>query len=443
MGKKIDTSYYRIIGGRSLSGSVSVPGAKNAALPAIVAACLSDESVILENVPLKLNDVKLLIDLLVSVGAKIEKLDHSTLKINGLNINGGILDSHKAGSIRHSLLLLGLCASRRKPLFLPIPGGCNIGNRKHDLHILALERIGYSVKETELGIELNSEWEKPTQNILEIDFHYPTFGGTLNAIFASVLLFGKEVIIRNPAKNPEVLDVIHLLNKMGAKISWDDSQNLRIVGVDKLASASHQIMGDRIIAATMIVAIGATNGTGIVKGSDIQYLRTEIDVWRRAGLTIEQVDNGIFVKGTDEIKAVSIETNAYPAFHTDIQPLHGVLLTKAKGSATIKDIILDGRFKYCYELKKLGAKIEVRDGNFTCVNGAPGQVAFFETTDKLIGSPDLIATDIRGGAAVVIGALLAEGESRVTNIYQIERGYANLPEMLKELGADIERVIKE
>lgn len=430
---------YKIKGGNSLNGNVSLPGAKNAALPALVAASLSSHTVTLSNVPLKLNDVKLLIELLESIGVGIKIIDSTTIELNGSNVCGGSLDGEKAGKIRHSLLLLGLCASKGVSLSLPIPGGCSIGNRKHDLHIKALKAIGFNISEPEMGINLDKRVEYDASGTLEVDFHYPTFGGTFNAIFSSVLVDGCRITIKNPAKNPEVVDVVNMLNGMGAIIDWDNNKNLIITGVKSLRGTRHNVMSDRIIAATIIVAIGATRGEGIIKGADSRYLQKEIDVWKKVGLTINSTDEGIYVKGNGDILPVDIETGAYPAFHTDIQPLHGILMTVGKGTASIKDIILDGRFEYCNELNKLGANIDVMNGNFTCVNGAIGQIAKFYETKQLKGSPELIATDIRGGAAVLIGALVAEGESVVSNIYQIERGYTNLPEIFNELGAEIQR----
>lgn len=428
-------SYYKVEGGNSLYGETGVPGAKNAAIPAIVAACLSKEDVLLSNVPLELNDVKLLIDLLVSMGAKVEVLDSETIICNGVNWNGGILDREKASKIRHSLLILGASTRWKKEVTLPLPGGCDIGDRKHDMHVQGLKTLGDFVDETVDQIRLIPSLERLEETVVE--FYYPTFGGTLNIIFAALVGEGnKTVIIKNAARNPEVIDVINLLNKMGAKIDWVDNRTLVIKNVNELKGTNYSVMGDRIIASTLITATGITKGNTFIKNISTDLLKNETNVWKQAGLLINDIDGGIEVKWEKPLFAVDIVTEAFPGFHTDIQPLHTVLMTTAMGESKVKETILDGRFTYCDELNKLGANIEVVDGNFKCVNGASGQVAIVKGVNKLLGG-QVRATDIRGGAAVVVAALAAEGTSKITNLYQIERGYPKLPEMLNLLGANI------
>lgn len=433
----IDEPYLEIEGGISLEGKIEISGAKNAALPAIVAACLSDEEVTLRNVPVELNDVKLIIKLLTSMGAKVEvnKKDKE-LVCCGTNWNGGVLDSDIAGKIRHSLLLLGLSANRKTKLFLPMPGGCDLGNRKHDMHVTALQSLGNTVIEDE-GILLKPD--RSNENIT-IEFYYPTFGGTLNALFASVSLEGSVITIKNAARNPEVLDVIDLLNKMGADITWVDSRTLTINGVKKLKGTKHSVMPDRIIAATVIAATAVTKGNVLLENFNSELLSTEIEIWKKAGLEIEQIQQSLRINCRNAvIKSTSVETKAYPGFHTDIQPLHTLIMAIADGESSVKETILDGRFKYCSELVKMGANIEVIEGDFYCVNGAKGQIAKIIGVEKLY--PAVVkATDIRGGAAVAVAALAAKGVSRITNIYQLERGYGNFVEMFNSLGANIKRI---
>lgn len=432
----ISEPFLEINGGKSLRGAVEISGAKNSALPAIVAACLSKETVTLRNVPLELNDVKLIINLLRSMGANIEvDSENKILVCSGENWKGGSLDPNVAGKIRHSLLLLGLAANWKTNLFLPMPGGCDLGNRKHDMHISALRSLGNTVVEEEgILIKPGTASEKVT-----IDFYYPTFGGTLNAIFASVRS-NSTTIINNAARNPEVLDVISLLNKMGANITWIEERCLKIKGVANLKGTNYSVMPDRIIAATVIAATAVTDGEVCLKNFNSNLLTTEINVWKEAGLLIEQNGKDLYIKRKNEkLNATNIETRAYPGFHTDIQPLHTLMMTTASGESFIKETILDGRFKYCSELVKMGANITVIEGDFYCVNGAKGQIAKVNGVDKLY-SAEVKATDIRGGAAVAVAGLAAEGITRVTNIYQLERGYGNFVEVFNSLGADIKRI---
>lgn len=429
--------YLEIKGGNPLFGEVEISGAKNATLPAIVAACLSEEVVTLRNIPVELNDVKLIIQLLESLGAKIVvDLEKKIIKCSGKNLRGGSLDSNIAGKIRHSLLLLGLAANKMTSLFLPMPGGCDLGNRKHDMHVSALRSLGNSVIEEE-GILL-----KPgtPDEMVNIDFYYPTFGGTLNAIFASVCLKDRVIVINNAARNPEVIDVIKLLNQMGANITWEDERTLLISGVEKLNGTNFSIMPDRIIGATIIAATAITKGNVTIKNFDSDLLKTEIDVWKKAGVNFEKTKNDLNIKSTDGLlKPTNIETKAYPGFHTDIQPLHTLMMSFADGESQVKETILDGRFKYCKELNKMGTDITVVEADFYCVNGAKGQIAKIKGVRKLYGA-EVKATDIRGGAAVAVAGLVAEGITKVSNIYQLERGYGNFVEVFNSLGANIKRI---
>lgn len=437
--KNISSPYYEVNGGKPLEGSLEVPGAKNAALPALVAASLTEEKVTLHQVPTHLNDVKLLTSLLEDIGVEIVSEGEGTITVQKKEWKDTGLNRDKASKIRHSLLLLGGSARWQEPLFLPVPGGCNIGSRKHDLHTFALDTLGHQAEETDEGIVFTPS---PSEKDEEISFHYPTFGGTLNVMFAAAVRSGARTVLKNAAINPEVVDVMKLMNKMGAQISWaDDASNTMIIdGVHELHGASHDVIGDRIIVSTLISAVGTTKGEIRIYNASTQFLQNEVSVWREAGLSIEDTgENYLDVAWTKPLKAVSIETSAYPGFHTDIQPLHAVMMARAEGESSIKETILDGRFQYVWELNKLGAKGEVRDGGFLCVNGAEGQIASFKGTKDWKGSEELVARDIRGGAAVVIGALAAEGKSEITNIYQIERGYQDLPQLFQKIGGDIER----
>lgn len=425
-----------IRGGIALEGEVALPGAKNAALPALVAACASDEDVLLGNVPTDLNDVRLLIDFLRELGADVEEVGDRMVRCSGRHWRGGDLVDERAGQLRHSLLLLGLAASRGTPLALPMPGGCKLGERKHDLHILALSALGHQVSEAPEGLHF-----QPGAAVEDADFrfHYPTFGGTLNALIAAATLEGRTTWIRNAAKNPEVADIITLLASMGARIRWVSSDTLEVRGVRRLGGTEHTVMSDRIVAATVIAATAVTQGHSFAKNANGEVLRAEIDVWRRAGLEVRVAPEGIETRFVDRMQSTDIETRAYPGFHTDIQPLHAIMMVFAHGTSTIRETILDGRFRYARELDRLGARTSVGDGGFTCVNGAPGQILTIEGVQRLVGT-DVIATDIRGGASVAVAALAAEGTTSIGNLYQLERGYGRFDALFSNLGADLRMV---
>lgn len=434
---KTQEPYLKIKGGNPLKGQIEIEGSKNAALPAIIAACMSEETVELKNVPLNLNDIKKLIELLQNNGAEIT-VDHENnrLTCNGKNWQGGLLDGDLAGSIRASLYLLGLAVHWNKDIQLPIPGGCKLGQRKHDMHIDALKQLNNKVTENQ-GIELAYN---ESSEVTEIEFYYPTFGGTLNVLFASVGQKDKKVIIRNAAKNPEIIDVIFMLNNMGANISWEDDRTLTIIGVEKLSPVNHYVMPDRIVGATIITATGATNGQVTLKNFDETLLATEVKTWKKAGLIIEQNNNDLMIDGQNsKLEAIDVKTRQYPGFHTDIQPLHVMLMTFAHGNSQVKETILDGRFRYASELNKMGADIIVKDGDFTCVNGEIGQIATINGPTTLTGA-EVIATDIRGGAAVAVAGLAAKGTTIIKNLYQLERGYGNFVELFSALGGQLERI---
>ena len=435
---KINEPYIRIRGKTILSGKVKIAGAKNSALPAIVAACMSNDNVTLSNIPIHINDVKILIELLNASGANIKIIDENTIVCNGKDFIGGQLDESKCNKIRHSLLILGLSARWRKNVIIPMTGGCDLGNRKHDMHISALTQTFNDVKESN-GIYLQPR-KLITKSHIKIDFYYPTFGGTLNALYSAVALNKVHTVITNGAINPEVTDVVKLLNQMGANIKIKSHNEYHVYGVDKLRGTKYDIIPDRIIAATVIAATGITNGNVTIENFNSKYLKTEILTWRRCGLIIEQEDTNLHVRRNGMIKPVNITTQAYPGFHTDIQPLHAVLMLHADGQSEIKETILDGRFKYCDELIKTGAQINVINADFECVNGAQGQIAIIKGSTKAYTPNTLIATDIRGGAAVALQAMTIEGESFITNLYQLERGYESFVELFKSLGADIWRV---
>ena len=263
-------------------------------------------------------------------------------------------------------------------------------------------------------------------------------GRPLNALFAATGL-PAVTLIENAARNPEVEDVTMMLNKMGAQISWADARTLRVVGGTPLRGTEHRVMGDRIVASTLIAATAVTRGETFIRNASLRVLRAEAKVWRGAGLELTDDEGGIRVRAGGRLGATTVTTRAYPGFHTDVQPLHAAMMVLADGRSEIRETILDGRFRYAAELAKFGAAVAVLPGGFRCVNGEPGQVLQLDGVAALHGA-EVQATDIRGGAAVVVAALAAEGVSRVANLYQLERGYSDLAGLLTPLGAAVRRL---
>lgn len=429
------TAYLEVEGGRRLAGTVTIPGAKNAALPALVAASLSEEPSRIHNVPTGLTDVRVLTELLRSIGSTIEEEGEATLRCSGGGWSGPREVSPGATArLRASLYLLGAAAYWRAPMSLPMAGGCTLGHRRHDLHVLGLRELGFSVVEDGGGLRIEPG---PAPAEARIDFAYPTFGGTLNVVFGALGIDG-TTWIRNPARNPEVLDVFALLAGMGADLRWVAPDVLRVRGGRRLRGTEHRIMADRIVSATVLAATGVTRGATFLRHATTRVLEAEVAAWRAAGLRVEEAADGVEVHSVGRMTAHSIETGAYPGFHTDVQPLHAVMMVLATGRCVIRETILDGRFRYAAELRKLGGRIRVDDGDFLCVNGARGQVAEIEGVEGLRGA-DVEATDIRGGAAITIATLAAEGVSRVHHVHTLDRGYGDIAGLLSEIGARIHK----
>lgn len=423
-----------VTGGRRLEGRAELVGAKNAALPAIVAACLSERPTVLRNVPTELADVKVLSSLLRASGATVEVVDARTLRCHGAGWRGGRMNPAASRKMRHSLLLMGLSAYRRAPMVLPGTGGCDLGDRKHDMHAKLLADLGFEVEdEADFGIAGG-----PCDGEVEVEFYYPSFGATLNFLYAALGRAGQVSVLRNAAVNPEVVDVANLLIAMGGDIEWVGDRDLRVRGVERLEGVDYTIMGDRIYAATMIAATAITGGACDIVGVDAKYLESEIEVWRRCGIEIRPIDGGVHVSRPGALVAQDIRTRPFPGFHTDIQPLHGLMMCFAEGTARIEETILDNRFLYCEELNRMGASIEIAEGDFICVNGARGKVATIHGGRRLRGTR-VRATDLRGAAALVLAGLVAEGTTTISNTYQLDRGYGDLVPLLRSLGATVSR----
>ena len=420
-------------GPHKLEGTVKASGAKNASLPIMAASLLTRDTVYLKRIP-DLVDVRTESLLLQQLNADIQ-VEDGEMKICGKGRLKTKVPAGLGSQIRYSLLMLGLLLARERRARIPLPGGCKIGTRKYDMHLEGLRAMGADVRVTDEFIEANAPMGLKGAYI---EFYYPTFSGTMNIMIAATSADG-VTIIRNAAVNPEVLDFSCFLLKIGAEIEGIGTNVLKIRGRKPLHGCQHTVMADRIETATYLIAGAITGGDIIVQGCDPKYIQQEIRKLRAAGVCIEEVKQGLRVIGPERPRAVSISTSAYPGFHTDIQPLFSTLMTLADGKSIIKEIILENRFTHLMEIDKMGANIDIVDGDFTCVNGKRSKIAIIEGVDELRGAP-VLAHDLRGGAALILAGLAAKGETVIDNVSSIDRGYEQIDEKLSTLGADIRRI---
>ena len=417
-------SEFIIQGGKALFGELSVQGAKNSALPILGACVLCGEEIILQDCP-KLSDTYTAFDILKDLGCDAY-YENDVVKINCANITGYEITDKLMREMRSSLMFLGPILGRWHKAKISMPGGCNLGPRRIDLHISALEKMGvkftcekgYFICEAPDGI-----------NGANINLSYPSVGATENIMTAAVLSKG-ETILSNAAKEPEIADLQNFLNSMGANISGAGTDNIRIKGVKKLKGITHKIIPDRIAAATYINAIIATGGEGIVKNVHPPHLTAFLAALSDADCRLNWTDDIIYIKKTPKLKPVEIITMPYPGFPTDAQSIMMALMCTAAGnkSSSFNETIFEARYNHVDELIRMGAKIHVN-----------GSTAVVDGVEKLSGA-SVRADDLRGGAALIIAGLAAEGETKIQNIFHIERGYDIIDVHLRELGANIIRM---
>jgi UDP-N-acetylglucosamine 1-carboxyvinyltransferase len=416
-----------IRGGRRLNGTVTISGAKNAALPDLCAALLTAEPMVLDNVP-RLQDVSTMLKLLRNMGCGAEWVEGQP---NSVALNGGGVTNPEAPyelvkTMRASILALGPLLARFGQAKVSLPGGCAIGSRPVDQHIKGLQAMGADIQ-VEHGYIVAKTNGKLKGARITTDMI--TVTGTENLLMAATLAEG-ETVLENAAQEPEVTDLAELLIAMGAKISGVGTGKLTIQGVDKLHAPKthHRIVPDRIETGTFLCAVAATGGEALVAGARAEHLDAVIDKLREAGAEIQAVSDGIRIKMDVRPKAVGFRTSEYPAFPTDMQAQLMAVNCVAEGAARISETIFENRFMHVNELVRLGAHIEV-DGKTAMVTGIP----------RLSGAT-VMATDLRASASLVIAAMCAEGETTVERIYHLDRGYEQMEAKLRGLGADIERL---
>ena len=413
----------RIAGGCQLKGEIEISGAKNLALPAVVATILTEEPVTLRNVP-NLADVKSLLELLDCFGTEINYKDTHTITLSTRNIKSTLAPYDFVRKMRASILSLGALIARYKKATVSLPGGCAIGARGVDLHIKALEALGAHIDIKNGYIEA----EAPKGLVgCDITFPMTTVTGTENILMAAVLAKGITRLI-NAAMEPEVEAFCELLNKMGARITGAGTSVITIEGVDSLHGTEYKIIPDRIEAGTYAIATAITNGKVLLKNCEYEHLASFFETLNLVGISCEQKENGVLIScNAEEIHPVSIQTAPYPGFPTDLQAPYTVLMSLANGGSSITENIFENRFMHIPELARMGADITIH-GKTAIVNGV-----------KKLAGAQVMATDLRASVSLVIAGLVAEGETVVNRLYHLDRGYENLEEKLNNCGANVER----
>jgi UDP-N-acetylglucosamine 1-carboxyvinyltransferase len=413
-------------GGKALHGEVLISGAKNATLPELCAALLTAEPVTLHNVP-QLQDVTTMLKLIRNMGVLAEpQIDGSVL------INAGGLSSPEAPyelvkTMRASVLALGPLLARFGEATVSLPGGCAIGSRPVDQHIKGLQAMGADiVVEHGYMIAKLPKGQKRLKGA-HITTDMVTVTGTENFMMAAALAEG-ETVLENAAQEPEIPDLAEMLIKMGAKITGHGTSKIHIHGVEKLHGCTHAVVADRIECGTFLCAVAATGGDVILKHGRADHLDAVIDKLREAGAAVQAVEGGIRIKSAGRLKAQSFRTTEYPGFPTDMQAQFMALNVISQGSAKVTETIFENRFMHVPEMQRMGAHIQT-----------DGKVAVIEGVAKLSGA-NVMATDLRASASLVIAGLVAEGETLIDRIYHLDRGYDRMEAKLRGIGADIERV---
>ncbi|MCG3163527.1 MAG: UDP-N-acetylglucosamine 1-carboxyvinyltransferase [Acidobacteria bacterium] len=414
---------FRIIGGKQLKGGVAISGAKNSALPCLAASLLTSETVTLRNVPYVRD--------LITMRRLLEDLGCTVLvpELRTHQINAGTVENHEAPyelvkTMRASVLALGPLVGRFGQARVSLPGGCAIGQRPIDLHLMALAQMGAE-------IDLHSGVVEARASRLrgcDIEFETVTVTGTENVMMAAALADGVTRIM-NAACEPEIVDLANLLTKMGAKIEGACTPTITITGVDHLGGADHTIIPDRIETGTFLVAAAMTRGELEITNCEPNHLHAVTGKLREAGVEIEQIAaDKLRVTGNGKLRAADLTTAVYPGFPTDMQAQYMALMTQAEGGSVITETIFENRFMHASELMRLGAQMRIR-GHSVDVHGP----------SHLTGA-QLIASDLRASASLVLAGLAAEGETWIDRVYHIDRGYEKIEEKLRAVGAEIERV---
>jgi len=424
-GEKTRMDKFVVRGGAPLLGTIRVSGAKNAALPAMAAALLTDEPVILENIP-QVRDIETTRKLLAAMGAEVElgygRAQHRTT-IHCRDLASPEASYELVKTMRASTLVLGPLVARCGRARVSLPGGCAIGARPIDLHIKGLERLGAIITQAHGYVEAAAKRLRGA----EIVFEKITVTGTEDLLMAAVLAEG-ETLMLNCAREPEVADLAALLNKMGARIEGAGTPTIRVKGVQKLNGAKHRIIPDRIEAATFIIAGAITGGDLNVAGCVPDHLGTVLQKLAEVGVKTAHTNDSVRVMGDHPLKAADMVTEEFPGFPTDVQAQYMALVTQADGTSIITENIFENRFMHALELVRMGANIRIE-----------GSRAVIRGKTPLSGAA-VLASDLRASASLVLAALVADGETIIDRVYHMDRGYENIEEKLRGVGAQIRRI---
>ncbi len=411
----------KIAGNTRLQGKAKIHGAKNAILPIMAATILADDISVIHNVP-KLTDVDVMCEILRYLNCKVEREDH-TLTIDSSGIVNVKVPEYLTKRMRASNLIWGALIGRFKEASIPMPGGCLIGSRPMDYHIKGMRQLGVIAHEHYGQID---SWT-PHLKGAEIYLDFPSVGATENLIMAAVKAEGSTVI-RNVAKEPEIVDLCNFLNQSGARISGVGNDTLYLEAVEKLHGIEYSVIPDRIVAGTVLLGAAITRGDVTIFDCCPEHLEPLVAKMREAGVKINRKGTELRLKGINRIKPIDLKTLPYPGFPTDIQPQFMSLLTLAEGTSIVCESIFENRFNHCDELRRMGADIRV-EGRLAIVKGV-----------REIEGAQVEAFDLRGGAALLLAGMAAEGETRLQNVHHIDRGYCDIEDLFNGLGAKISRV---
>ncbi len=413
---------YVIKGGNPLVGEVEIGGAKNAALAILAAAVMTDDTVLIENMP-DVRDTNVMLQAMESIGVRVERVDRHTVKISAKNVKGHVIEDDYIKKIRASYYLIGALLGKYKKAEVSLPGGCNIGSRPIDQHLKGFRALGAKVDIAHGMIIAHAEELKGNHIYLDV----VSVGATINVMLASIMADG-VTIIENSAKEPHVVDVANFLNSMGANIKGAGTDVIRVRGVEKLHGTEYAIIPDQIEAGTFMFAAAITKGDVTVKNVIPKHLESISAKLLEIGCEIEESDDAVRVVAAKPLTHTHVKTLPYPGFPTDMQPQITVALALSSGTSIVTESIFENRFKYVDELTRMGANIKV-EGNTAIIDGV----------SRYTGA-SITAPDLRAGAALVLAGLVAEGFTTIDDIRYIERGYEDFDAKLRSLGAQIEKV---